>query len=329
MRNFATSKKIRLHMRFSAFVALFVLFSLPAFAQDGIKPIPQDTVPSHWDKKNQVSFDLSEIAFVNWNAGGVSAVSGLARAQFGRFYTKGNLKWGNELIMRYGLSKQDGVEWRKTDDAVLLASTFGYRRDTLSNWFYSAKFNFNTQFSNGYNYPNTDLAISKPFAPAYTFLGVGSEYANKEKKVNLYFSPLTLKNTLVLDTRLADQGSFGVTGARYDPITGEKIRDGRKSRTELGILFTGHHRHEIFKNITLEDRLVMYTDYLNNFGNIDIDWTMSLEFLVNEYVKASVGLQMIYDDDIKAKEEIDGEQVTVGPKVQLKQMLAIGLVYNF
>lgn len=307
---------------------LLVFTTTGIFAQD-IKPIAKDSVKSNWDKKNQISFDLSEMAFVNWNAGGVSSITGLAKSQFQRIYTKGNLKWGNELIMRYGLNKQDGIEWRKTDDAFLLASTFGYRTDTISNWFYSAKFNFNTQFSNGYNYPNKSIAISKPFAPAYTFFGVGTEYSNKVKRVNAYLSPLTLKNTLVLDERLANQGAFGVKSAVYDPITGELLRAGSKSRTELGILITGHHKNEIYKNITLENRIQLYTDYLNNFGNVDVDWTLQLDFIVNEYVKANIGAQIIYDDDIKAKEEINGEQVTVGPKLQLRQWLGIGLVYNF
>ena len=34
----------------------------------------------------------------------------------------------------------------KTDDQIRLSSTFGYRRDTISNWYYSVKANFNTQF---------------------------------------------------------------------------------------------------------------------------------------------------------------------------------------
>lgn len=314
-------------MKLFSATSLLLFLGFYGYSQD-IKPIVVDTA-SHWEKKNTLGFDLSEIAFVNWSPGGVSSVTGLAKAIFTRKYDRGNIKWGNELIMRYGLNKQDGVEWRKTDDAFQFSSTFGYRTDTISNWYHSAKFNFNTQFTNGYSYPNTDKPISKTFAPAYTFLGVGAEYSNKEKKVNVYLSPLTMKNTLVLDQRLANQGAFGVDKAVYDPVTGELLRKGSKSRTELGILVTGHHKHELWKNITLEDRLVLYTDYLNKFGNIDIDWQMQLDFVVNEYVKANIGTQLVYDDDIKAKEERGGEQVTLGPKVQLKQILGIGVVYNF
>ncbi|AWI24883.1 DUF3078 domain-containing protein [Flavobacterium pallidum] len=292
-----------------------------------IVKVPDSVSP--WQRKNTIGFDLSEIAFVNWSAGGTSSVSGLLKGNFTRIYNKGNFKWGNEMIVRYGVNKQDGIELRKTDDAFQFTSTAGYRRDSVSNWYHSAKFSFNTQFTNGYNYPNTEMPISKPLAPAYTFLGVGAEYSNKEKKINLYISPLTLKNTMVLDQRLADQGAFGVTKAIYDDVTGERLKKGRQMKTELGFLFTSHFKKEIFKNITFEHRLNLYSDYLNHFGNIDVDWQAQLDLVVNQYVKANIGFNLIYDDDIKGKEEKEGEQITVGPKVQLKQVLGIGLVYNF
>jgi outer membrane protease len=103
--------------------------------------------------------------------------------------------------MRYGINKQEGREARKTDDQFQVSSNFGYKKDSLSNWYYAGRFNFQTQFANGYAYPNVDLAISKPFAPAYIFLGVGSEYSRKDLKLNLYLSPLTQKTTLVFDQR--------------------------------------------------------------------------------------------------------------------------------
>lgn len=323
-------------MRFlSLTFGLLLFFSTNSFAQsvDTIQSPKLDSTVikevTHWEKKNIVGFDLNEIAFVNWSAGGNSSISGLLKGTFTRKYENGNMKWLNELIVRYGVSKQDGVELRKTDDAFQFNSTFGYRKDTTSNWYHSAKFNFNTQFTSGYNYPNTDLAISKPFAPAYIFLGVGGEYNNRKKNLQLYISPLTMKNTLVLNQRLANQGSFGVDPAVYDEVTGDLIKEGKNSRTELGFLFTSNYKTQIFNNINLENKLNLYSDYINNFGNIDVDWQLQLDFIVNKYVRANINTHIIYDDDIKAKEEINGEQVIVGPKVQLKQMLGIGLIYSF
>jgi hypothetical protein len=292
-----------------------------------ISPPRQDTL-SNWTKKNIVGFDISEITFVNWNAGGTSSISGLIKSDLLRIFRKDNMLWTNELIIRYGLNKQDKIELRKTDDAFKINSTFGYREDTLSNWYHSVKFNFNSQFTNGYTYPNKEVAISKPFAPAYIFFGVGAENANKEKKRTYYISPFTLKTTFVLDQRLANSGAFGVTKAIYDS-EGNLILEGKKVKNELGFLVSSYLKKEIFKNIVLENRLSLYSDYINNFGNIDIDWDLQLQLVVNKFVRANIGAHFIYDDDIKAKEEIDGKQVTVGPKVQLKQTLGVGLVYTF
>ncbi len=306
----------------AAALLLFSAFSV--FAQEPVKTVDS----TRWEKKNTIGFDISEIAFVNWNAGGVSSVSGLLKGDFVRRLTLSKSKWGNELTVRYGMNKQDGIEWRKTDDVFKLESSFGYRRDTASYWYHSARCSFATQFTEGYAYPNTDRHISKAFAPAYIFLGVGAEYANKPRRINLYLSPLTMKTTLVLDQRLANQGAFGVTPAQFDPVTGLMTAEGCRSRTELGILVTGHVKADVYKNMQLENKLSLYTDYINNFGNIDVDWQTGLNMVVNEYVKANVGLHLIYDHDIKAKEEIEGEQVTVGPKIQLKQTLGIGVTFN-
>jgi Protein of unknown function (DUF3078) len=309
------------------FVLFFFLFSIAIDAQELTNTQSVDTI-SHWTKKNKLGFDISEIVFLNWSAGGNSAVSGLLKGDFSRVYAKDNQKWVNELSIRYGLNKQDGHEVRKTDDAIQINSTFGYRKDTITNWYHSAKFNFNTQFTNGYAYPNTQKAISRLFAPAYVFLGVGAENASKSKHRIFYISPFTFKTTLVLDQHLANQGAFGVTKALYD-TNGNLISSGKRSKTELGFLFTSYYKKEIVKNIMMVNKVVLYSDYINNFGNIDIDYDFLLDLVVNQYVRASIGARIIYDDDIKAKKEIDGKQVTVGPKVQLKQMLGVGLVYAF
>ena len=288
----------------------------------------KDTV-SHWTKKNQIAFNISEIAFVNWSAGGTSSISGLVKGEFYRTYEHNNHKWANELLVRYGLNKQDGIDLRKTDDAIAMNSTYGFRSEPKSNWFYSGKFNFNTQFTNGYRYGSTsNTVISKTFAPAYIFLGTGVEYATKNKNKTFYFSPFTLKTTLVLDQYLADLGSFGVTKAVKD-ADGNIIEHGEKIKAEFGILLNTYFKKEIAQNIIFENRLNLYTDYLNKFGNVDIDCNTKIDFIVNKYVKANLGLAILYDDDIKTKETENNVQVTKGPKTQLKQTLGIGVVYAF
>lgn len=283
---------------------------------------------TNWENKNVVGFDLNEIAFVNWSAGGTSSISGLLKGNFTRMYITENSKWVNELIVRYGINKQDGLEVRKSDDELRLNSTFGYRKNETTNWYHSAKFNFNTQFTNGYKYPDTDHPISKPFAPAYTFLGAGADYFDKAKLFDVYISPLTFKSTLVLDQKLADKGAFGVEKATYDSA-GNLISRGKLSKNEMGFLITNYYKKEVWKNITMENRLSLYSDYLNNFGNIDVDWKLQFDLIVNQYVSANIGTHILYDDDVKTTEEVNGETVIKGPKLQLKQSLGIGMVYVF
>jgi len=310
---------------FNLRLVLFLLFIATTSFSQNQNVTKKDSL---WERKNTVGLDISQIAFVNWNAGGVSSISGLLKGDFSRKYKRNNLKWVNELIVRYGVNKQDGIELRKTDDAIKFNSTIGHRKDSLSLWYSTAKFEFSTQFTNGYSYPNTTNAISKPFAPAYIFLGVGSEYNDKKNNLTVYVSPLTMKSTLVLDQRLANQGAFGVTKATYD-VDGNLLTEGELYRFELGFLVTSQFKKELYKNVIFENRLSLYSDYINKFGNVDVDWQFKFDLVVNEYIKANIGAHIIYDDDIKAKDEINGVQVTIGPKIQLKQMLGVGLVYNF
>ena len=133
---------------------------------------------------------------------------------------------------------------------------------------------------------------------------------------------------MVLNQRLANEGAFGVNKALFDEA-GNIIRKGKKSRTEIGILLTNEWEVEIYKNIIFENRLSLYSDYINKFGNIDINWQLQFEMIVNEYVKATIGTNLIYDDDIKLKEEENGIQVIKGSRIQLKQILGIGFEYSF
>lgn len=299
-----------------------------SFAREVALPEPEKKLPSNWTKKNVLGFDISEIAFVNWSAGGTSSISGLLKGDFNRTYEKKLLKWVNELSVRYGMNKQDGIEVRKTDDAFQFNSTFGHRHDSESNWFHSAKLNFNTQLTNGYKYPNKENPISRLFAPAYMFLGFGAENSTKSKNRVFYLSPFTYKATLVWDQELADKGAFGVEKAIYD-TEGNLIKNGKKSKNELGFLITNKYKKEIYKNVIFVNSLSLYSDYVNKFGNVDVDCDLALNLVVNQYVKANIGTRILYDDDIKNKTEVAGVQVTEGPKVQLKQVLGVGLTYAF
>lgn len=311
--------------------AQHVAFPLP-IKKNLVKRLTEQLAPkpeTNWQELNRVGIDLSEVAFVNWNAGGSNSISGLAEVVLERNYSDKKRKWRNKLITRYGVNSQEGQELRKTDDNLELTSDFGYRRDTLSNWYYSAKFRFASQFTNGYKYPDTSTPISQFMAPGYIFLGVGGEYGQRLDNLSIYASPLTYKSTFVLDQDLANNGAFGVEPAVRD-ADGNIIREGSNVNSELGILIQSSLNAQVMENINLTNLVNLYTDYLKSFGNVDIDWELNLNFKVNSFVLAKVGSHLKYDNDVKITEtNVDGEEVVMGARTQWKQQLGIGVVVDF
>lgn len=288
-------------------------------------------VPSFWTKENTFGLNVSEAAFVNWNAGGNNAISGLSFFKFVRNYKFRYFKWDNNLDLRYGLNAQEGRQLRKTEDVIRLNSNLGYRSDTISNWYYSVQLNFNTQFSNGFKYPDRETPISRFMAPGYFFLGAGTSYISKNQKFNLYLSPLTQKSTFVLDQRLADSGAFGVTAAERD-TNGNITREGENHFLELGFLITNNFEWDAAKNVNIKSRLNLYTDYLASFGNVDLDWELNVRLRVNKYILTTIGTHVIFDDDILFDQVTDASGNITDPgvqRIQFKQVLGIGVAYDF
>lgn len=285
---------------------------------------------NYWTKINRMGINLNEVAFVNWNSGGNNSFSALFHMNFARNYKRDLLAFSSNVALKYGINAQEGREVRKTEDQIEINSNFGYRRDTISNWYYSGKLNFNTQFTFGFRYPNTDDPISKFMAPGYLFLGVGTEFSHPTEDFTAYISPVTQKSTFVLDTELANEGMFGVAPAVRDE-EGNIIEEGERIRSEFGFLLSSSFSKQIFTNIGMSNQIRLYSDYLNKFGNVDVDWEVNFSLRVNEYVQANIGSHIKYDDDVKIKEDRDGDGVleTGGARVQFKQLLGVGLVYQF
>ncbi|WP_298474658.1 DUF3078 domain-containing protein [uncultured Maribacter sp.] len=288
-------------------------------------------VPSFWIKTNHFGVRINEAAFVNWNAGGNNSITALGDLKFERNYKFRYIQWDNYLELRYGLNAQEDRKLRKSGDAIRMSSTFGYRKDTITNWYYSVKANLRTQFSNGYKYPNRESPISRFMAPGYFFFGAGTSYITPDQKFNLYTSPVTLKATYVLDQRLADNGAFGVKKAVKD-VNGEIITPGETVFVELGFLITNTWQTNIAKNVKMKHRLSLYTDYLSSFGNVDVDWELNFDLTVNKYIKANIGTHIIYDDDILFDEIKDSNGLVTDsgvPRIQFKQILGVGVSYDF
>ncbi|MDG5726850.1 hypothetical protein, partial [Acinetobacter baumannii] len=67
---------------------------------------------------------------------------------------------------------------------------------------------------------------------------------------------------------------------------------------ELGAYLMGRYRQTVAKNVTLSTRLELFSNYLHNPENVDVNWETLLDFKVNKFLSASLATTLIYDDDI-------------------------------
>lgn len=96
---------------------------------------PNKAPDTYWTHLNRFSFDFSQVSFTNWNAGGQSSIAGILDIRFRRTYEKGFVRFNNELLVRYGLNKQENQGVRKTDDdleiAIISSAMLGFTYNSI------------------------------------------------------------------------------------------------------------------------------------------------------------------------------------------------------
>jgi hypothetical protein len=283
--------------------ALALVLSIAAHAQDEVAH--QDTV---WKFTGVTSLNLSQLSLTNWSAGGENNIAANALVKLSPDYDNGTLSWDNDLTLGYGLIKQGNDPYRKSDDQIALTSKLGYKAS--KHWYYSALLAFNTQFDVGYEDPDLqEVKISNFMAPGYLNLALGMDYQPNEH-LSLMISPLSGKFTFVLDDDLSAAGSFGL-----DPD--------QTVRSELGANIKFAYKNEVLKNVVLDTKINLFSNYLENPQYVDVNWDLLITFKVNEYISASLMTQLIYDYDIKFGQDMDED------RIQFKELFGLGLTYNF
>ena len=282
-------------MKKIAFSVVFLFAMLSAAAQE----TATDTI-KYWTKKGNISLLFNQSAYnKQWLGGGTSNIAGNFGLNYDFNYKKEDIVWDNKFILAYGLTKIKGDEkTAKTDDRLELNSLWG--KKAKGQWYYSMFFNFKTQMDTGLN--NNDEKISHFFSPAYFQLGPGMLW-KKSNNLSVNFSPATAK-LVVVHPHFTEFGpSFGVL-------------QGDSTRFEFGASITAYYKFNIMTNVSVENRLNLYANYLDNPQNVDVDYQMNVFLKINKYLSANVAVQAIYDDNsVKA--------------VQVREVFGLGVNYGF
>ena len=285
-----------------------------AKAKDAVAEIKADSVKA-WYIDGTASLNFSQAAFSNWSSGGQNSMGLATFLNLKANYKKGKHSWGNTIDIGYGFNSQGkgkDIKFIKSNDKIELTSAYGYSISKDNKWLITALVNLRTQFSAGYNYPDDSTVTSNFMSPGYLVGGLGITYA-PAKWFYLFMSPASGRFTFVIDKKLSDSGAFGVDR-------------GKTMHAEFGPYVRADMSKDLSKAINLSTTVEFFTDYIETFGNIDVNWSLMLTMKVNKWLAASLATQLIYDDHIKIKTAPDSEP---GPRTQFKELLGIGLTNKF
>ena len=277
--------------------------------------------------------NINQLALSNWAAGGENTFAGKAFASFTLLDHKktfeqkliGNFAFGIARFASKGIEKQD--------DKIDL--TYSLSRNSMTQWNLSSIVTFNTQFANGYKYPNDSTVISTFFAPAYLTLSIGCSYKTKDERFQIYMSPVAGKVTFVMNQELADKGAFGVKKGYYDQdsiwIPGEHIAPA------IGVNFIINYKRSIGKNITYTTLLNTFYNYIERHDDdrmpIDVNWENTVNFMITKYISTILFVHLKYDHNttFPVYDDIEGVQTVVDnvPKLQFKESLGIAFIHKF
>ena len=291
------------------FNIFFLFLILNVFSQE--KAIDSTNVKNNWNKSVNFTFLGNQSSYSYWTAGGQTSISGTIKIDYDFNFENNGWNWDTKVITAYGLNSIGGSKYlKKTDDRFEINSLLGkkFTNNLIGNWSYSSFINFKTQWTKGYRYRKNSNGeeerseLTRFFSPAYLQIGIGL-YWRKSKDLWVNFAPVTgrliIVNKFFTENLQDGKQYFGVN-------------KGSNSRFELGASLRSYFKFEFIENVEISNRLSLYSDYLENSGNIDLDYTINTSMKINKHLTTNLILQFIYDDNSVKR-------------LQVREVMGIGL----
>ncbi|MGY5850690.1 DUF3078 domain-containing protein [Salegentibacter sp. F14] len=277
--------------RFMIYLAFFAgILNLTAQEQE------QEPQKEGWTTEGNFALLFNQSAFnEEWTGGGTSNIAGNLLLNYNFNYLRDDITWENKIILDYGLTKQSGDDYtRKTSDRLEFNSIAG-KQLKESNWYYSLFLNFRTQITKGYKYSEDAQSgqtirteYTNILSPAYLQFGPGMLW-KKSEELYLNISPATGR-LIMVDSDFTS--SPGYVDGNYFGVDADK-----SSRWELGASISAYAKYNIIDNVSMENLLNLYSNYLEKPQNVDIDYTMNMNMKINDYLSTNLIFQAIYDDN--------------------------------
>ncbi|MGB3801707.1 MAG: DUF3078 domain-containing protein [Lewinella sp.] len=337
-------------MKFSLLVSFVLLMSFSLLAQE------EEEIPEGWRRGAGIGLDLTQLLQINPKQGagqnrlGIgTAVNGFAK------YKQDRRTWDNTLLWQFGLQRlgagviaqgsDDKIPFQKNIDELRIGSKYGYQIKEDSELYYSVNFTFLSQLLPTYQFPDLYSGnfvsdwldtgrspLSKLFAPATTTFSIGLDY-QPTPELSLFFSPISSKFIIVANDSIAARGVHG------NQVSGEANAFGiypeyEKIDAQLGALAQVKYENSFLTDdrATFSSSLGLYTNYLRNPKNVDVDWQNGLAFAFTENLHLSLFVNLFYDDDIRVQiTDYDAPNGTagLGKRISVTQQLLITYARTF
>ncbi|MBM3160176.1 MAG: DUF3078 domain-containing protein [Bacteroidetes bacterium] len=295
-------------MRYKFTVVLYFLIGLNQYFLSQNK---QDSV-TYWKLKTLFGLNGTQSSFVNWNAGGKNNISLIGSISASAYFAKDQLNWSSDVNLALGgilyFDPNQNNPIQKTDDRIDLSSSYGVK--FTKKFFISVVQGFKTQFVKGFSKPTDLNFVSRFMSPGYFNFALGTDYI-KDDNFSIFASPMASKTTFVFDDSLSALGAFGVL-------------PGEKNRLEYGAFFKMKYNKILMKNVEMKSKFELFSNYVSNPQNIDVNAELIFIFRVNSLFSSSAQCNLIYDDDVNI---LDNNGNT-GPRTQFKSVLGIGISYK-
>jgi hypothetical protein len=319
----------------------------------------EEELPEGWTTKLSFGLDFSQLLQLNPKVG-----AGQNNFGFGGLiaidatYNRNRWLWENGFSWQFGVQKVGSgdvaysapgdtnvtfpkVPFQKTVDQLRLGSKLGYSIDPANKWFVSGAFTLFTQTAITYtgpsNYPGNflsnfagvSLLNSSFFNPAFITLSAGIEY-KPSPKFSFYLSPFAGKWIVVPDDEIALLGVHG------NPVTRDadgNIIAAENVFNQFGALFRAAYTDQYWnERINFRSALLLYSNYLQNPQNIDVDWINELGIRLFGGFEISYVLTLFYDDDVQVQitdYDSPGGVRGVGNRISLTSQLLIKYSVEF
>jgi|TARA_E500000331_G_scaffold89012_1_gene84859 hypothetical protein len=265
---------------------------------------------SLWTKRGNVAVLLNQTGFSDWVGGGTNNFSGTIKFDYEWEYRNKGWDWLSNVESAFGLAKYKNAPFaRKIDDRILIQSIVG--KEFTRNLSFSAFFNFTSQIGNGYKYKKDDdnneirELTTRIFSPAYFQIGSGFLW-KKDEKLWVNYSPIASRLILV---------SKKFTDGLSENDTYFGVSPNKSSRYELGANLTFHSEGSLLENVNYKQDLKLFSNYLEDASNIDLDYLAQIEINVNPLLSTQLIFQLIYDDNAVSRLQV---REVFGVGVQLK-----------